>query len=185
MTGDATDVADGLVPVTVTYLETTGGAARLPPAPARPNGAAWQLLAPCPVALYADLYDGVGRPWHWLERKRMSEAALSAILANPAVEVMHLLCDGRSAGYAEIDSRRLKDEARVELAYFGIRPDFIGRGLGPWLLHEALLRAWSKGPHKITVNTCTLDHPAALALYRRMGFVPIATRQIRFDTRWP
>ena len=28
------------------------------------------------------------------------------------------------------------------------------------------------GPRRITVDSCTLDHPAALAMYQRAGFVP-------------
>jgi ribosomal protein S18 acetylase RimI-like enzyme len=27
----------------------------------------------------------------------------------------------------------------------------------------------------MTVNTCTLDHPRALGLYRKMGFRPVRT----------
>ena len=32
--------------------------------------------------------------------------------------------------------------------------------------------AWRSSPEKVTVNTCTLDHPAALPFYRKAGFVP-------------
>jgi hypothetical protein len=38
---------------------------------------------------------------------------------------------------------------------------------------EALLRAWRPGIERLTVNTCTLDHPSALNFYRAQGFVPI------------
>ena len=33
--------------------------------------------------------------------------------------------------------------------------------------------AWESSPNKVTVNTCTLDHPAALPLYQKLGFTPI------------
>jgi hypothetical protein len=45
--------------------------------------------------------------------------------------------------------------------------------LGPFLLNCAIDAAWSGGAKKLTVNTCTLDHPKALGLYQRAGFVPV------------
>jgi GNAT superfamily N-acetyltransferase len=67
----------------------------------------------------------------------------------------------------ELD-RRVDGE--VEIAYFGLMPDYIGRGLGPALLGWALERAWSYRPRRVWLHTCSLDHPKALAVYRRAGF---------------
>jgi hypothetical protein len=39
--------------------------------------------------------------------------------------------------------------------------------------------AFSRGAPKVTVNTCTLDHPAALPLYQRIGFEPVAQQKRR------
>jgi hypothetical protein len=36
------------------------------------------------------------------------------------------------------------------------------------------MNAWTHGIPKFKVNTCTLDHPRALPLYQRLGFVPYA-----------
>ncbi len=36
------------------------------------------------------------------------------------------------------------------------------------------------GPRQVVVQTCTLDHPAALAAYRRAGFVPFKREIERF-----
>ena len=96
--------------------------------------------------------------------------ALAAILTDPAVEVYVLYVEGTPAGYAEIDRR---DPKAVDLAYFGLLPEFTGKGLGPYLLSAALDIAWSSDPERVTVNTCTLDHPKALPLYQRFGFQPI------------
>ena len=74
---------------------------------------------------------------------------------------------GVPAGYVELD-RRVEQE--VEIAYFGLVPEYIGRGLGPALLDRALERAWSYGPRRVWLHTCSLDHPKALAVYRRAGF---------------
>ena len=55
------------------------------------------------------------------------------------------------------------------------------RGLGGWLLQSAIELAWDKGPKKLTVNTCTLDHPKALPLYQKMGFQPTRREDFTID----
>jgi len=59
----------------------------------------------------------------------------------------------------------------VEIAYFGLVPQFIGRGLGGPLLTRTLEEAWKLGPNRVWVHTCTLDHVAALANYKARGMV--------------
>jgi GNAT superfamily N-acetyltransferase len=73
-------------------------------------------------------------------------------------------------------------QGEVELAYFGLVPECIGRGLGGWLLDVAIDRAWSmRGTRRLWVHTCSLDHPRALGQYERAGFVRIAERR---DVIW-
>jgi GNAT superfamily N-acetyltransferase len=61
-------------------------------------------------------------------------------------------------------------------------PAFTGRGLGGRLLTHAVQRAWTHAAgvatRRVWVNTCTLDHPAALANYLARGFV-----QFREETK--
>ncbi|MCW5731533.1 MAG: GNAT family N-acetyltransferase [Alphaproteobacteria bacterium] len=168
----------GATPVTVTYLAMREAGALPAARPVTPAGATTECLRPCPLALYRELYDRVGRPWHWLDRKRTGDAELSAILQDPGVEVHLLKVDGEPAGYAELDRRK---GCIVDIAYFGLMPEFIGRGLGPWLLYRAIELAWQSRPIVVTVNTCTLDHPSALGLYLAMGFRAIGERRTMFD----
>jgi hypothetical protein len=51
------------------------------------------------------------------------------------------------------------------------------RGLGEWMLGQALTTAWSTTPARVIVSTNTLDHPAALPLYQKMGFEPVSQNQ--------
>ena len=152
--------------VEVTYLEM-----RAPPAgPAMASpfaGVEIACVAAPTVAFYRFLYDNVGEPWLWGERRRWSDAEVAAVVRHELVELRVLYVGGQPAGYAELD-RRVAGE--VELAYFGILPEFIGKKLGPFLLDDALRRAWSYSPARVWVNTCTLDHPAALGVYKRAGF---------------
>jgi GNAT superfamily N-acetyltransferase len=78
---------------------------------------------------------------------------------------------GQPAGYFELVPR---DDNVVELEYFGLIPVFHGRGLGKWLLAEAIRAAWAKEPSKLIMETNSLDGPRALALYQKMGFTPYA-----------
>ena len=82
-------------------------------------------------------------------------------------EIYVLYLDGAPAGFFEID--RSRHEA-TDLAYFGMMDHATGRGLGRWFLGRAIETCWIPETVKVTVNTCTLDHPAALPLYQKMGF---------------
>lgn len=121
------------------------------------------------VPFYRFLYDAVGAPWAWIDRRKLADAALQAIVQHPAVHIHVLYAGGVLAGYVELDYRRFPD---VQIAYFGLLPQFIGRGLGSLFLAWAVDEAWSREPRRLCVNTCTLDHPRALDVYRKAGFLP-------------
>lgn len=122
-----------------------------------------------PVDYYRYLYNAVGENYDWVDRKRLSDEELAAEICVEGVDVYVAYVGGVPAGYFELDSRK---DGEVWLAYFGITPQFIGTGLGKWLLSEAISTAWLAEPDSVRVETCTLDHPRALPLYQRMGFVP-------------
>jgi len=122
-----------------------------------------------PLHYYRYLYNTVGENYDWIDRKIMSDEELGAEINADGVTVYVAYVGGVPAGYFELDSRHDND---VWLAYFGITPQFIGTGIGKWLLHEAIVTAWMSEPASVRVETCTLDHPRALPLYQRMGFVP-------------
>lgn len=170
-------VAPNVLEVAVTYLEMKERPELpLPPAPALPYRI--ERLERASVSFYRYLYNVVGEPWLWHERRKMSDAALGAILDDPNVWLQVIYADGEPAGYAELNGQRRPD---VELAYFGIMPKFIGRGLGPTLLRAAIEAVWSRKPRRLWVHTCSLDHPKALSCYQRAGFVPYdkVVRRIR------
>jgi GNAT superfamily N-acetyltransferase len=119
------------------------------------------------VSYYRFLYDTVGRDYGWPRCQRMSDAELAALLDDPRVEVHVLMVDGVPAGFAELD-RRIEGE--IELVQFGLMPEFIGQGLGRYFIQWAIDKAWSYGPRRFWLHTCTKDHPAALPNYLKSGF---------------
>jgi len=158
--------ADGKIESVVTSLEMFAPPAGAPVPPPRGDLSIVQAVRPT-VSFYRYLYDTVGEPWLWTDRRKLDDAELARVVQDPAVEVFVLHLAGVPAGYAELDARVAGE---VELAYLGILPELIGQKLGPHLLDWALRRAWAQGPRRVWVHTCTLDHPSALAMYERAGF---------------
>jgi GNAT superfamily N-acetyltransferase len=153
------------VRVTTWYLEMTARPIATRPSP---DGVAIERLLRPAAASYRPLYDTVGGPWSWVDRRRLSDEALEQIVQHPAVEVYRLAGPAAElGGYFELD-RRI--EGACELAYFGLVPSWIGRRLGGWFLEQAVQRAWDGAPERVFVHTCSLDHPRALAGYERGGF---------------
>lgn len=169
--------APGTLEVTVTYLEMTARP-DLPPPPAPPVPFRIERVEQPSVPFYRYLYNTVGAPWLWHERRRAGDGELAGILGDPGLWLYVLYVDGEPAGYAELDARRLPE---IELAYFGIVPKFIGQRLGPTLLRAAVDMAWQAPTTRFWVHTCSLDHPKALPCYIRAGFMPYkeVVRRIR------
>ncbi len=130
----------------------------------------------CPASFFRYLYVEVGRAFHWVDRLDWSDERLRARLAQAGVELYLLTHGGAPAGYYELE--RHSDDS-IEIAYFGLLPEFQRRGLGKHLLTDAVERAWLRRPTNVWLHTCTLDHPAALPNYESRGF-----RAYRSETYW-
>jgi len=156
------------IEVVITYLEMKERSIR--PTIPTPSGHIALMRVHTPsVGFYRYLYDSVGEPWFWVDRRRMSDETLLASIHHPKVEVYVLYVNGEPGGFVELDRR---PEPDIDFAYFGIFPQCVGRGFGPYLMNWAVDQAWQYGPKRLTVNTCTLDHPKAIRTYQRVGFVP-------------
>lgn len=161
-----TDLPDGKIASVVTYLHM-----RRPPDLPRPEAPPGLTLERIrgDAARYRALFRRIGEPWLWFSRAAMPEEELEAILADPRVEVDVLRDGDADIGLLELDFRY---DGEAELAFLGLVPETIGRGAGRFLIQEAVRRAFGKPVERLFVHTCSLDHPDALAFYRRAGFVP-------------
>ena len=154
------------VKTTVTFLKMEKAPHEHVQPPSNLKVALMKLENP-PVDYYRYLYNAVGENYDWVDRKTLSDDELAAEIDVDGVAIYVAYVGGVPAGYFELDSRT---KNQVWLTYFGITPQFIGTGLGKWLLCEAIATAWLNDPQSVHVETCTLDHPRALPLYQKMGF---------------
>ena len=105
---------------------------------------------------------------------KLSDEELEATIHREDRDIRVLYLDGAPAGFFDVKPY-LPQEA--ELAYFGMMEHAQGQGIGRWFLGAAIEACWSHDPRKVTVQTCTLDHPAALPLYQKLGFRPVAQKK--------
>lgn len=161
--------ADGKLAITITHLEIAAADWTKRGEPPDIDVRVAREAAP-PVSLYRELYDRVGRPWLWYERRLMSDDELAALLARPDHE-LHVCRYGTDlVGYFELLDN--------EIQFFGLTRPWIGRRIGPWLLDRAIERGFARGAKMLVLNTNTVDHPKALDTYRKAGF-----RIVRSESR--
>ncbi len=171
-------IPPGRMRTTVTYLEMTAKPARRQ-RPHPHEKLALMRAENCTLSFYRYLYNNVGQDWLWWFRRAMDDATLDAIIKDPAVEIYVPYVNGVPAGYLELDRRT---PGQCEIGYLGLLPEFIGHGIGGWLLDWAIEAAWNgAGVEKVTVNTCTLDHPHALMTYQKAGFHPVGQMEKEED----
>lgn len=161
------------LPVVVTYLEMTSPPSTRPARPPVLDQPLSLLRVSSPgLSYYRYLYNSVGEQWFWWLRRAMPDEKLITIISATTTELSVLYAGGQPAGFIELNSAEMPRE--MSIALLGLMPGFTGRGIGPYLLDWAIHAAWDRDPkpEKLTLNTCTADHPKALRMYQRAGFQP-------------
>jgi GNAT superfamily N-acetyltransferase len=153
----------------VHYLQLTQAPAAIP-AYRGPERIAAERLT---LDEYLSLYTRVGAALQWDQRLRMPREELRDLLQSPRLQIYVLRHESQSLGFCELDRVGFPE---IELKSFGLVPEARGRGLGPWLLGTALHQEWQLRPNRIWLHTDTWDHPAALRVYQRAGFILYLTR---------
>ena len=167
---DAVPLEAGKLEMIITYLQMRARPAGLI-LPQRAEALSVIRARRPTLSFYRYLYNTVGADWMWYERNQLPDRELAAIIHDVHVGIYVMYTGGVPAGFVELDRRRADE---VELAYFGLMPEFIGRGLGHYLLSWAIDKAFGSAlesqPGRLWVHTCNHDHPHALAVYQRSGF---------------
>jgi len=151
---------------TVTYLEMTDRRELIPARKPSVEVEVKQAEIPCPE-LNRFFYTAIGGDWCWIDRLPWTYQEWSAYVTRPGHETWVAFVRGTPVGYFELDGEPGGD---VELAYFGILPQFAGQGIGGHLLTLAVQRAWERSPPRVWLHTSSFDDPRALANYLARGF---------------
>ncbi|MGC2626456.1 MAG: GNAT family N-acetyltransferase [Candidatus Udaeobacter sp.] len=117
-----------------------------------------------------ELYFRVGEQWEWIDKRPWTDEQWKEYATAPELRTFAGYYGDLLAGYYEL---RLDTDGGVEIAYFGLLLEFIGRGLGGALLTSAIEQAWrmEPNPSRVWVHTCNRDHPEALANYQARGMI--------------
>ena len=117
------------VSYTVTFLEMLERPRK--PIPARPANQNVALLAADnpPVEYFLYLYKSVGEAYEWTDwlQRPLNEA--QDFVGNPDISLYTLMLDGWPGGFFMLDA---SEQGICDLAYFGLVPQAVGRGLGNW-----------------------------------------------------
>ncbi len=123
------------------------------------------------------LYAIVGGDWHWTDRLGWTREQWLAELEVVGTEFWILYGEGVPQGFVQLQPTGGDDGSHVEIRYFGLAAQAMGRGLGGRMLEHGVAAAWTLPerhdlPHaaRVWVHTCSLDGPAALDNYRARGF---------------
>jgi GNAT superfamily N-acetyltransferase len=116
-----------------------------------------------------EMYFKVGEQWRWIDKRPWTEERWKEYASDPSLRTFAGYTDDKLVGYYELHR---DPKSGVEIAYFGLLADFVGRGLGRALLTSAIENAWAWAPRpsRVWVHTCNRDHPHALANYQSRGF---------------
>lgn len=140
-----------------------------------PPGFEVKIIDPPNPGLNHWLYTRVGPQWEWTDRLNWSEDDWHCYVHRQALNTYIGEFHGQLAGYFELESQ---PHGNVEIAYFGLLPEFIGQGLGGPLLSAAIERAWKlPDTRRVWVHTCSRDHKHALDNYLKRGFKVFKTEQ--------
>ena len=113
------------------------------------------------------MYATVGAPWKWYMRLEWNWQRWNEYLSKPTIETWVAYKGATPIGYFELDRQ---PSGSTEIVYFGLIPQFVGKGFGKAFLEDCINTAWSENETRIWLHTCTLDHPNALPNYLGRGF---------------
>ena len=151
-----------MIPVKTWYLTFAGDLPEVPSADECIRIERWENP---PVKEYLEIYKEIGQAWGWTGRLLKSNEELTKILQSKNNEVWLFLFKNEVAGFFELV--RLENE--TELVYLGLKPEWIGKGLGQKLIKVSVYVAGQNG-EKVWLHTCERDHTSALQAYQKAGF---------------
>jgi GNAT superfamily N-acetyltransferase len=164
------------IEVTTTYLELTSQKMFRPRMLDRNDVVVRKVEIPVPAVNHF-FFINVGRPWKWYSRLNWTLEDWKDWAENDRVDTWIGYVQGTPFGYFELESQG----SSIEISFIGLLPQFIGKGLGGFLLSRAVQIAWDRGRARIWVHTCSLDHKFALKNYLDRGFLVYKEETLKED----
>jgi GNAT superfamily N-acetyltransferase len=169
-----------------TYVEMRDPAQLVPAKPSPLAVQLQKLSAPHDRQQIQALLREVGGSYDWPAGRRTDEE-WNAWFEKNHLEFWMILVAGEPGGVAFME---IHPERTVEIRSFGLRPRFVGRGIGGEALTKAVQTAWAHehpdGPtQRVWLHTSNNDHPNALPNYQRRGFSIFKVEEEEGDTKVP
>ncbi len=162
------EVPEGKLLETVTYMQMLSRHRPQKPLSRLEHLAVLRACNPT-LSYYRYLYNHVGGPWLWYERRLLADNELLPLIQNLKISIFVLYSAGVPAGFAELDAR---DAKAIQLSNFGLMPEYLGQGLGRFFLDWIVDKAWDLEPVKLWVRSSNFDHPKSINVYQQAGFEP-------------
>ena len=118
-----------------------------------------------PVDEYLKIYTEIGSVWGWTGRLLIPQEELNEILQSENNQVWLFQVNNQLAGFFEL----VQTDHETEIVYLGLKPEWIGKGLGQKLIQTSVAVA-GRDNRKVWLHTCERDHPTALLAYQKAGF---------------
>ncbi|MCM2680525.1 GNAT family N-acetyltransferase [Echinimonas agarilytica] len=152
-------------PVTIFYLEMLSADQVC----GKESSSSQAVLTECAdknFAINRFFYQYVGESWQWHDKLSWRESQWRDYAHRDELKLFMLTWHGTPAGYFELEKHT---DGSVEIVYFGLANAYTDKGLGGFLLTQALQQAWAWQATRVWVHTCSLDHPYALKNYQSRG----------------
>lgn len=169
-------MADLEIPSVTEWTMEMRDAADLRPAPLPGVEMTFTLAALPSADVNRALYATVGARVCWTDRFPWTYGQWRSWVERPELSTWIAMAEGTIAGFFEIEAQPGGD---TEIHLVGLTPAFVGRGYGGYLVEQCTRRAWQRGElwapdagaaARVWLRTSSLDHPNAIANYRRRGF---------------
>ena len=112
-------------------------------------------------------YKQIGKYHHWTDRLVWTDKNWIEYISNPNLFTFVLKKNEDIAGFFELIYHQNKSE--IEIAYFGLLKEYLGKKLGGYMLSEAIKKSFSYNVKRVWAHTCSLDHRYALNNYLSRG----------------
>ena len=126
-----------------------------------------EKVSPPNIEINKFFYKNVGKNHRWIDRLEWENSKWISYLENENVQTYILKLKNDPIGFFELIYE--KKTNTIEIAYFGILSDYIGKKIGAYLLSEAIKKSFEFNVDRVWVHTCTLDHKNALNNYLNRG----------------